>query len=187
MKRWFSGKTVAVIGNAKSLFDTNHGRDIDAHDVVVRINLGGLLRWNDRSHGTRLDVLAFSRHKLAKRVIRFGIECELPNIDQMLYLPTEDSGDLPEDHPASTYPRSWYSELCERLGMFSEQKPSTGLMLLDYLDRCECDSIDVYGFDWKQTPSFYNDRSKSGVHLFQLERVFCLEYFYAQRGVRFYG
>ena len=34
MKSWFAGKTVAVVGNAISLFDKTYGQEIDNHDVI---------------------------------------------------------------------------------------------------------------------------------------------------------
>ncbi|WP_275593262.1 glycosyltransferase family 29 protein [Rhizobium gallicum] len=36
----FSGKTVALVGNASSLAAGIHGSEIDSHDIVIRMNLG---------------------------------------------------------------------------------------------------------------------------------------------------
>ena len=39
-----SGKTFAIVGNARSLFDVERGPEIDGADVVVRINRGFITR-----------------------------------------------------------------------------------------------------------------------------------------------
>jgi len=38
LKALVTGKRVAVVGNAQSLNSTTYGKEIDAHDVVIRIN-----------------------------------------------------------------------------------------------------------------------------------------------------
>jgi hypothetical protein len=38
LKALISGKRVAVVGNAQSLNSTTYGKEIDSHDVVIRIN-----------------------------------------------------------------------------------------------------------------------------------------------------
>jgi hypothetical protein len=56
MKEWFEGKTVALIGNAMSLFEKTYGEEIDSHDVVVRLNKAAMLydRMSaEKSHGRK--------------------------------------------------------------------------------------------------------------------------------------
>ena len=39
-KRTIEGKTVALVGPAKYMQGTNYGKEIDSHEIVVRINRG---------------------------------------------------------------------------------------------------------------------------------------------------
>ena len=63
MKEWFDNKSIAIIGNAKSLFDKNYGDEIDSNDIVIRINKGIEVCTqpnNSKSHGKKVDVWCFN-------------------------------------------------------------------------------------------------------------------------------
>ncbi len=51
---YFQGKTVALVGNASSLKHTNLGYEIDAHDIVIRMNLGYPLTVSKTPEGKHL-------------------------------------------------------------------------------------------------------------------------------------
>ncbi|EUB96539.1 Capsule polysaccharide biosynthesis protein [Rhizobium sp. CF080] len=51
---YLRGKTVALVGNASSLKQTNLGSEIDAHDIVIRMNLGYPLTVSKTPQGTHL-------------------------------------------------------------------------------------------------------------------------------------
>ena len=51
-------KRIALIGNARALADARHGADIDAADLVIRINRAPMP--SPESHGTRTDWLALA-------------------------------------------------------------------------------------------------------------------------------
>jgi hypothetical protein len=55
------GKSVAVVGNASSLFDQKHGSEIDSHDIVIRFNKAApvLIKDCEETHGSKFDVWAF--------------------------------------------------------------------------------------------------------------------------------
>ena len=58
------GKSVAVIGNAQSLFNKNYGNLIDSHVLVIRFNKPANLYIgeeydNSISHGKKMDIWAF--------------------------------------------------------------------------------------------------------------------------------
>lgn len=40
LRKFICGKSVAIVGNAESLFNYKYGKDIDSHDIVIRMNLG---------------------------------------------------------------------------------------------------------------------------------------------------
>jgi hypothetical protein len=180
MRKWFKKKNVAVVGNATSLFDTMYGADIDEHDVVVRINLG-YRAMGRPSHGHRLDVLACSRYSF---LVRNGV---INDIAPGAVLQT---GEL--NHGESMVDGLCYVDektrqaLKDLAGLDKKQKPSAGLATLWWIRQCGAAQVDVYGFDWKQTPTFYDPNVLDDTHAYDLERGFCLGYFRDRRGFRFY-
>lgn len=69
--------------------------------------------------------------------------------------------------------------------------PSTGLRLLHYISLCSPKSVDVYGFDWKETPTFYDNKKETRMtekkhnHNFFLEREYCKQVFAETHGFVF--
>lgn len=160
--------TVAVVGNAKSLFDKNYGVHIDSHDVVIRMNRAAQLMDISQeyipSHGSKTDIWCMWRYSEYENVDMewSGSSC------QMCFWEEEpprgihliDSLEFTKTH---TYPFS----------------PSTGLMTLAWLNTLEC-NVDVYGFDWKETPTYTDPErqlDQNEIHDFNLERKICEEYF----------
>ena len=54
VKAFLKGKSVAIVGNAKSLFNELYGEEIDHHDVVIRFTHGYITK--PESQGTKTDV-----------------------------------------------------------------------------------------------------------------------------------
>jgi hypothetical protein len=199
------GKRIAVVGNALSLFDQSYGKDIDSHDVVVRINMGGPLCFNltnsERplqirdtmkqfytaiwniidgnfvnesilsSHGTKTDiwVLAKVDSEFANvyRNYKNKVSCVINVIDPLLF-PKNKHTTLPNDEYLV------YHENIELLKtQLNGSPPSTGLKILDLLKDFPYKSVSVYGFDWKTTPTFYDQKIHKEVHIYSLEKKYC--------------
>lgn len=69
------GKTVALVGNARALANTQMGEEIDAHDIVIRINLAPMPY--AETHGTRTDWLGLATRisKSDRDRIKPGASC----------------------------------------------------------------------------------------------------------------
>ena len=52
---YIRGKNVAIVGNAKSIFEKNNGKNIDKADVVIRFNKG--FPKNKKSQGTKTNIV----------------------------------------------------------------------------------------------------------------------------------
>lgn len=158
MKEWFEGKTVALIGNAMSLFDKEYGAEIESHDVIVRLNKAAMLydRMDvEKSHGRRTDVWIFwnageyRNHFTGKANIKkmhAGFQARFASNTK---------------HADFIYPMEPYEKLRKNAG--KHNNPTTGLIALDWITFCQPKSLDIYGFDWKETPTFtdpkrYKDR-----------------------------
>ena len=58
MAELLSGKSIAIVGNAKSILETNYGEKIETHDVIVRLNKGYVTQPN--AQGTRTDMVGLT-------------------------------------------------------------------------------------------------------------------------------
>lgn len=154
------GKTVALVGNARALASSQQGAEIDAHDVVVRINLAPMPY--AESHGTRTDWL--------------GLAVRLPRADRARIKPARIlwmshkrkrldyiSAQSPGFY---LHPLGDYQALKDALGA----QPTTGAMLIDLLLRSDLARLDLYGFDFFASQSLSGSRSAEQVpHDFNTE------------------
>ena len=134
---------LALIGNSQGLFDREYGNEIDNHDLVARMNRAAILVTNffsTVSHGSKTDAWFMWRNK----------EYETLSFTRPSFTMQMASWEPLDDSNIKLYP----IELGEQLQLELGSVPSTGLMVLDYLDQATDYNITVYGFDWKATPTF---------------------------------
>jgi hypothetical protein len=245
MIEWFNGKKVAIVGNATSLFEQSYGKDIDSHDVVVRINRAAPIcflknkREMKKTQGLRTDVWAFSfadtmkieldeYHSVCDKLIQmndqkknkiehnFHFECMSGDDIKVLIKSLNDmKKDMDKNfireemkkinydekfrhikkHRAYLLQDIMQQDLLKRLNMqLSANKtfvPSTGLRVLEYISKCDPLLVNVYGFDWKETPTFYDKKSLTRLteekhnHNYFLERDYCKKVYKEQFGYGF--
>ena len=175
MNEWFDGKTVAIVGNAQSLFNKTYGKEIDSHDVVIRINRGIETCFNNAalpSHGNKLDVWVFNLYRTLEKF-------DVANEDkfqkpykrlQMNYNPILGKID-------STISQEAQAEI---VGMFSPKKVTTGFRILHYMTKFEPSKVSIYGFDWKETPTFYIKHKSTAdlSHDYVKEKQYCMDRYF---------
>lgn len=155
-----AGKSVALIGNARALAETQHGAQIDAADLVIRINRAPMPQ--PSSHGTRTDWLA-----LATR---------LPDSDRRRIAPSRILWMSPKrkrlDFRSATspgfylHPLTDYAALAQRLGA----PPTTGAMMIALLAASDLTRLDLFGFDFFASQSLSGSRTAAQVpHNFSAE------------------
>jgi hypothetical protein len=66
------------------------------------------------------------------------------------------------------------------------KKPSSGICTLDYVSKFNPNSVSVFGFDWKATPTYYNQGGYNTSHDWKYEKEYCLEYFQNTLNFKFY-
>jgi len=161
-----AGKTVAIIGNARSLEAADHGKAIDGADIVVRINSAPIP--DPRSHGSRTDWLAISipvpdstiQDRKPKRILwmtrkRKRLPLWLIN-DPRFFLNAKTNG--------------------ERLGEMIGSPPTTGLLVIDLLSQSQAKTVTLYGFDFFTSKSLSGNRSAAQVpHDFNAEKSFVMD------------
>jgi hypothetical protein len=155
------GKVIAVVGNAESIFGSGHGPEIDACDTVLRFNFGFVRQPQDQ--GSRSDIVGVSG-RLNPETIYTGFPGAriwwLTARREMMR-----AGFLRHVDEIAITPQYSYTSLKPILG----SNPSSGLIaLVALLEHFKPTKVLVFGFDWKETPTFYN--AKTGRHNWQGER-----------------
>ncbi|MBL4929599.1 glycosyltransferase family 29 protein [Fuscibacter oryzae] len=158
-----AGKSVALIGNARSLAEGQRGAEIDAADLVIRINRAPMP--SAVSHGTRTDILALATSIPQADLDRLGPARVLWMSHKRKRLPFAIAAS-----PGFHLPElSHFNRLKAELGA----PPTTGLMLIDLLSRSHAREIRLYGFDFFTTLSLSGRRTAEQVpHDFAAERAF---------------
>lgn len=146
-------QSISVVGNAKSIFEKQNGNIIDSADFVIRFNGGSIVK--PKSQGTRTDIFVHSYMQTTKKEFK-----KLKFIWNTLHM-------------------SERNYLYNRLG----KKPSNGLVAIQHLlNKWPSAHVMLFGFDWKETPTFYNnDKGDKQEHDYVKEKDYC------QRLIKKYG
>jgi len=134
---------ISVVGNAKSIFDKQNGELIDSADIVIRFNRGAPVK--PESQGTKTDILVFMNPG-SKNAFPGGLE----------YWHTKD---FPE--------REWLEKVLK-------SPPSNGIVALEKVKNDYPDAeVNIFGFDWKETESFWRPDRPTTKHNYEAERAHC--------------
>lgn len=152
------GKSVALVGNAQSIFDKHNGNEIDKHDFIIRFNKGFIEVPSSQGTQTTMVMLGTSLPRwqiqlynakwVVNRSNRYDniVDYIVPNIDR------------------------------KRMRDKLEAQPSTGFMAIDLCLTAQARHIDLYGFDFEKTKTYYNDPNYITQHKYSEEEKIVLEY-----------
>jgi hypothetical protein len=130
----FANKTVAVIGNSESLFQQNYGNKIDDHEIVCRINRGIPIF---PEQGKKFSCLFYTNENLISDLIEL-IPKDVYKIN------------------TNTIDDNLKFILKQKLNLKTKkQKPSTGFLVISYIIGFHPVQVNIFGFDWKKTKTFY--------------------------------
>jgi len=148
-----SGRTVSLVGNARALGSHGHGAEIDAADLVIRINRAPLPA--PESHGTRTDWLALAVRLNAADLTRIAP-------DRILWMSHKRKRLAYRDATSPGFylhpPEDW-----RRLRQTLGAPPSTGAMVIDLLARSRAARVTLFGFDFFASQSLSGRRSAAQV------------------------
>lgn len=143
LKTLLKGKSVAIVGNSSNILKKTQGKAIDAHDVVIRFNKG------------------FPNDKVGHKTTLLFLACTLTPEEMKSY------------NARYTIRRS---KLCQNACDFNVTsidrarlkqnggQPSTGFLAVDFALGCNCKKIDLYGFDFFKSPTYYNPVGYQTLH-----------------------
>jgi len=195
MKNWFENKSIAVVGNAKSLFNSEYGNLIDSHDIVCRINQGAIIV-NEKSQGKRIDILVIGGLKKFQHLL------DEITVDKKLFVSARKQQEALKIKNLVVYPLEWRNQLKDNLTSLDSlfiknnsplpgekgeiKKPSSGICTLDYISKFNPRAVSVFGFDWKESPTYYNQGGYNPSHDWKYEKEYCLDYFQNKLNYKFY-
>lgn len=152
------GKSVAIVGNAKSLFNTPKGSEIDKHDVVIRFNKGFV--FDKEYQGSKTQILLLA--------------CVLSPRELNSY-----HADFVVNRSTCWKNNTKYTLKSKEKGKIADiltAQPSTGFLAIDICLNYGASKIDLYGFDFEKTPTFYNPEGYKTPHKYSEEEKIVKEY-----------
>lgn len=135
LRNLVKNKTVAIVGNAKSIFDKKNGKEIDNHDIIIRFNRGFITK--PESQGRRTDILILA--------VNLNLD-EKSAFKSQYYVNRSKKTTC----GSITIENKFRADLKEIIG----KQPSSGFMAIKLCDQAKI--IDLYGFDFGKTKTFYN-------------------------------
>ena len=146
------GKSVAIVGNAKSIFDKRNGKAIDEHEFIIRFNNGFTIKPESQGTITTMVMLALNMppEKLSLYNAKWVVNRSNHYDNKVHY----------------TIPNPDRKRMRDKL----EAQPSTGFMAIDLCLYAGAKSIDLFGFDGEKTPTFYNPEGYITQHNYSKEQ-----------------
>lgn len=185
LRQLIDNKSVAIVGNAKKLLNQSYGKDIDSHDVVIRINKGFTLSKDvryEKTHGNKTNIVMVN---LVRSINNF------PKYEKVPYKIIQTTSCNPSGPFESLVEFSCRETMIRPLlDSFSPAKPTTGLRVLHVVSLLNPLSVSVFGFDWKQeSPSFYgsNDNWHTEGHDYLKEKEYCITNYASKNNWTFYS
>ena len=160
LEKEFQNKSIAVIGNAQSLFDYEYGNIIDNHDLVIRINLGFLVD-SPKSHGTKTDWVIFNNYNFLKKNSNIFSEDHKFNLLEIYNLNFIYNNETYQQDNFCRLSRAIPLECLKKFQFTDDKKPSTGLCIVYMLSLLKTKQVSIFGFDFKRSITWYNKNRKS--------------------------
>ena len=182
-------KQVIVVGNAEALSKKNKSKFIDSHEIVIRFNYGTNPH-RPQNLGKKIDIAIFdcifkNYNFLDLHCAKVAVSRDFTRIDSYTNRCFKNERVRYGDHPRKFYGVQdkkfiWlpiWNDV-ETQNRIQHPVPSTGALMLNYLTHCNCASVDVIGFDWKETPTYYHSEEQAlegSPHDFDNEKVHMLK------------
>lgn len=162
---------INVVGNAESLLEKNYGEQIDEFPTI-RFNF--LKSLSKSQQGSRWDYMATSNPK----IIRDWNGVNIPFHTWIYTKWQENDRALLTQKKFNCKVMQLENEVWRSAVKICPKRPSTGFMIMHMLDFYQVQQVSVFGFDWKETKTYYNkesvDTGESKFHDYVFEKKYCL-------------
>lgn len=161
---YIKGKSVAIVGNATSLFASSYGKEIDKADVVIRFNKGFIAY--PKSQGNKTSILMLACNLTPDQIKLFNADIVVNRSSRYTNV---------ADCMFSAMDRKLLKD------RFGGTNATTGFIAIDLCMTANAKSITLYGFDWELTPTYYNPLGYKTPHDYKQEEE--LVRFYEKSGI----
>lgn len=153
VKDFIKGKRVAIVGNAESIFSKNNGEKIDSFDVVIRFNKGFITI--PKSQGTKTNILIMACELTEKERESYNAKFYINRMKRF-------------ENPT---PLHFLNTDIITIGKeITNARVSSGFIAINLCAEAQAKSIDLFGFDWEATPTFYNPKDYKTLHNYSDEK-----------------
>ena len=153
------GKRVAIVGNACSILGTGHGKEIDAHDCVIRFNRGFPDK-HPEDTGRKTTAVFLATTLTPEEIRKFGsavlvARSSLCKNRCRFHLSSPDRCRF-QNEP---------TQICaEHVGPGKYSQASTGFIAIQFALAAGAKSIDLYGFDFFKTDTWHHKHPEILLH-----------------------
>lgn len=177
IQEFLKNKNICLLGNSRSIL--NNPKNIDKYDIVCRINRG-FPTGKEQFLGTRTDVLFIAtkidEHKLKKEFNPKYIIWTTPNDNRAI--------DLIKLIGIQNPSQDWYN-LKTRYP--NDKLPSTGCVAINFiLKYIKFKTLDIFGFDFFETGTFYHNLKTQSWHPPELEKYIISNWIKHKKNVKLY-
>jgi len=151
LKNFVENKIIGLVGNASLILEKNYSTHIDDNDTVLRFNRGIPTH---PYQGKKFDILCCS----GKPIIEDLLDQIPPNVI-ILY--------------GKDLQNKYLQQLREKLNLVTKkQKASTGLLFLTHVISLKPKQINLYGFDWNKTKTYYEEEYRKRTDLVWTSHIY---------------
>jgi len=158
----FNNRSIAIVGNATSILKSNFGQLIDTFDIVIRMNRG--LPVAPEAQGSKFDLWCFSTGAWVRKELKTYVR--VPAVWMSPKLRERFDG----SYECAFYPTRNWELLQQKIG----ERPSVGCMTIDMVSAGQPERVGIFGFDFKRSGTFYEDRIHLGPHNYSAEERYTL-------------
>ena len=146
------GKSVAIVGNAQNIFDFTDGKEIDKKDFIIRFNRGFIIK--PECQGKRTDFLITATNLSDYDLSRFNAKYTANRSNNY-----HSNCDFTINN----------RDRCLLAGALGSQ-PSTGFMAINICLYFGAKEINLYGFDFGNTETWYHTQKEQCQHNYNKEQ-----------------
>jgi len=155
--QYLNNKRIALLGNAKSILETE--KDFSNYQIVIRMNDSNP-KGKEKYIGDKTNILVLST-PLSKETIKEF------NAKYVFWATPKNRSKIEYDF---CYDLKDWEKLFNTL---RGNRPSTGCMIFDYLiNHIDFESLDLFGFDFWETPTWYTGDIRTGPHNQDFEKAY---------------
>lgn len=184
IRKLTDNKSIAIIGNAQSLFDNNWSELINKYDVILRMNFGIYLNQEQIEKTTnRCDIYTENRNLTCLSNWDKYNKLQEPKLKVL----TSPYASKKKDHLGIDWflPNEYIHKYKKELNNFN---PTTGYRNIRlFIDLDNFIELGIFGFDFFATHNFFSKDSKTNTHNLNLEKDKLLKFFEKDSRIKYYN